>query len=134
MTEETTDGAAEIFGQPAEEQWRKATHYFTIEVRVGMAWVRHGHERYADPASALSDARKFMGESSIGAVRISSETIEHRHAHVWEQESDNIIALPQKFTDTGTRRACRKCQTMARVASNGTDEFTFCSCGATLPA
>lgn len=114
--------------------WRKETHFFIIEVQVGTSWHRHGQGQYSTIDLERQAARRFLIDPSISGVKIHEEAVVHRRYQRYEQECDNVIELPKKFAPTGREQPCRKCKKSAKVASNGRDEFTFCPCGATLPA
>ena len=122
---------------PKKQEWVKDTHFYTIEVKVGNSWVQHGRGRYYSPIEAHEDAKNFMSDASVSAVKVNEEVIRQVHSTVWLQEVDNVISLPRQFTDTGQKQPCRKCNNIARIASNGAHSFTFCTnekCKATLPA
>lgn len=120
--------------QQQEHLWRKESHYFVIEIKVGNTWVEKGRASSED--EALSKGSKALrSDPSIKAARVLSNQISHSCSSVWEEEAGVITKLPPRMTYTGRTQSCPKCKTDATVANDGTTDWVFCGkCDGAFPA
>lgn len=117
-----------------EYLWTKERHFFSLEIKVGNTWTKHGEDQYQDPTQVQAEARKIASDPSVNAVRILKDDITQRRSIAWEQEVDNVISIPKKFAPTGRKRPCPKCKAVGLVASDGSNEFLFCgACTGAFP-
>jgi hypothetical protein len=115
------------------ELWRKESHSFLVEIKVGESWVQHAaHELESD---ARSDADIMSRDFSVNAVRILTHALTHRCSILDEMDAVNTLALPPKMTPTGKRADCPRCHKPAPVGTDTANEWIFCPhCDSAFPA
>ena len=114
------------------ELWRKETHSFVVEIKVGESWVQHAtHELESD---ARSDATTMSRDFSVNAVRILSHAFTQRCSILDELEAVNTLKLPPKMKPTGQRAPCPRCHKQAPVGTDMSNEWIFCThCNSAFP-
>jgi len=115
-----------------EQIWRKESHHFTVEIKVGEAWVRHANSQSEE--EAMAEADKAASDPSIAAVRVEEHALTHTCSLIFEDNSPAVIHLPPRMTPTGGSKPCPRCALSSQVATDGTNEWIFCGkCESAFP-
>jgi len=115
-----------------EQLWRKESHHFAVEIKVGEAWVRHATTQ--SESDAMAEADKALSESSITAVKVEEHALTHVCSLLFEDNSPAVLKLPSKMIPTGRKAPCPRCATSSQVAVDGTVEWIFCAkCESAFP-
>lgn len=116
-----------------ELAWRRNTHHFIVEIKVGNVWVEHGRAQLEDEAAKLTT--KALREPGVSAVRTHLHEMKHECYLVSEEEADTVMHLPPKMNPTDRKQACPICKLPAPIANDGTNDWIFCgSCNRANPA
>ena len=115
-----------------EQLWRKEAHHFTIDIKVGAAWVRHASHQ--TESAALADVDTVLRDPSVASVKVEEHRMTHTCSLVFEDNSPSAIRLPPKLKPTGQSAPCPRCSIASQVASDGTNEWVFCGkCDSAFP-
>ncbi len=115
------------------ELWRKESHAFVVEIKVGASWVQHA--THGLETDARLDAERMSQDASVSAVRLLEHALTQRCTVLDEFAAANVLRLPPKMTPTGKNASCPRCTLLSQVASDGTTEWIFClKCGSAFPA
>jgi len=116
-----------------EQLWRKESHQFAVEIKVGEAWVRHSTSQ--SEQEAMAEADKAVSEPSVVAVKVEEHRFMHTCSLLYEDSSPAVFKLPPKMIPTGRNEPCPRCHLLSSVAMDGTNEWIFCAkCESAFPA
>jgi ribosomal protein S27AE len=114
------------------ELWRKETHYFIVEIKVGDTWVEA--HRTQTLSSAESKAQESLQDVSVDSVKICEHAFTHRCTQLSEESTDNTIHIPNKMEALQRKQDCPRCGTSSTVATDGSTDWVFCSqCDSAFP-
>ena len=118
--------------QTQEQLWRKESHYFVVEIKVGNTWVEKG--RAATEDDALLKGTRALQDPSVKASRVLLNQVQHTCSSVWEEKADTLIRVPPKMTLTERKADCPLCTLPNAVMTDGTTDWIMCNkCGKMLP-
>ncbi len=116
-----------------EQLWRKESHHFTVEIKVGETWVRHSTEQ--TEKRAMDEASTALRDTSVAAVKVEEHALTHICSLLFEDNSPVTLRMPPKMTPTGGSKPCPRCYLSSQVATDGANEWVFCAkCESAFPA